>query len=325
MTGLTATEARDFAVGHGLVGPAGEVRVTALGGGVSNDTLLVADRSRRVVVKRALGRLRTDLEWHASPRRAWDEAVGLQVAAGMTPEAVPEVLAVDEASATVALAAAPEGWRDWKTELLAGHVEPRVGRRLGEVLATWHAGTRGVVEVRRRLPDLDRMISLRIAPFHDVVARRHGDLGGLIGDAAAQLRERRLCLVHGDFSPKNVLVGDSGVWVIDFEMAHVGNPVFDAAFLQAHLLLKAVANPATRGALAATAEEFSRAYGAPVADMVDLQLGLHTGCLVLSRVDGTSPVHYLSEADIVTARALGRALVDGTMDMESAWKQVASG
>lgn len=325
MTGLTAAEAREFAVGRGLVGPAEDVRVSALGGGVSNDTLLVADRTRRVVVKRALGRLRTDLEWHASPRRALDEAVGLQLAAEMTPEAVPAVLAVDEASATVALAAAPESWADWKVQLLAGRVEPGVGRRLGEVLAIWHAGTTDAPEVRRRLPDLDRMVSLRIAPFHDVVARRHGDLAGLIGDAAAQLRERRLCLVHGDFSPKNVLVGDGQVWVIDFEVAHVGNPVFDAAFLQAHLLLKAVADPASRGLLAATGEEFTRAYGSPVADMVDLQLGLHTGCLVLSRVDGTSPVDYLSQSDVVTARALGRGLVEGTLDMDSAWKQVCSG
>jgi 5-methylthioribose kinase len=322
--GLSAADAARFAVDNGLV-QADEIDVAPLSGGVSNDTLLVTDGRSRVVVKRALGRLRTELEWHASPRRAVEEAIALQAAADLTPEAVPPVLAVDTATATIALAAAPNDWADWKCELLAGRVDPAVGAHLGAVLASWHRRTTNDPPLRDRLPDLDRMDALRIKPFHYVVARRHPDLATTVHGAAEELRSLRLCLTHGDFSPKNVLVGEDGLWVIDFEVAHIGNPVFDVAFLQAHLLLKAIAHRPSGKALVATAEAFTGAYGTPVASMEDLHLPLHTGCLVLARVDGTSPVHYLTDSDILTARALGRDLVKGSLDLQSAWKQVCSG
>ena len=52
-------------------------------------------------------------------------------------------------------------------------------------------------------------------------------------------RNRRVSLVHGDWSPKNILVLKvSNVLAIDFECIHFGDPSFDAAFLLNHLLLK---------------------------------------------------------------------------------------
>ena len=53
----------------------------------------------------------------------------------------------------------------------------------------------------------------------------------------------RVCLVHGDYAPKNILLGRDGAWILDAEVAHVGNPVFDLAFFLAFPLLTAVQKP----------------------------------------------------------------------------------
>ena len=49
--------------------------------------------------------------------------------------------------------------------------------------------------------------------------------------AIADCMGRRHSLVHGDYSPKNLLTDGSSLMVIDWECVHYGNPAFDAAFL----------------------------------------------------------------------------------------------
>jgi aminoglycoside phosphotransferase (APT) family kinase protein len=315
--GLTPDEALRFAIEHGLVDPS-RASVRPLEGGVSNDTLLVADGDRRVVVKRALERLRTDAEWHAPASRALEEARCLRLVAAITPDAVPAVLAEDAASSTIALEAAPASWRDWRDELLAERVDPAVGTVLGRMLGAWHRTTRADQGMIADLDGLDRLETLRLTPFHETVAAAHADLAPTIRDAADRLRTERLCFVHGDFSPKNVLTG-SGTWVIDFEVAHRGNPVFDVAFLSTHLLLKTIARPAVADPLRTTLAEFSRAYAAacgPSGQMSGDELRIQAGCLLLSRVDGTSPATYLTGEQRARARDLGRRMISGE---ESGW------
>ena len=61
-------------------------------------------------------------------------------------------------------------------------------------------------------------------------------------------------LVHGDISPKNILVGPGGPVFLDAECAWWGDPAFDLAFCLNHLLLKGLWN---RGAQ----ERFLDAFG----------------------------------------------------------------
>src|SRR5260370_576343 len=75
------------------------------------------------------------------------------------------------------------------------------------------------------------------------VIDRHPELDAVVGPYVDQMLATHRCLVHGDYSPKNVLLGDDGLWVLDFEVGHLGDPVFDVAFLLNHLLLKAIHRP----------------------------------------------------------------------------------
>jgi aminoglycoside phosphotransferase (APT) family kinase protein len=102
--------------------------------------------------------------------------------------------------------------------------------------------------------------------------------------------------VHGDFSPKNIMVGmDEQVYILDFEVTHVGNPVFDLAFLLAHLLCKLFRTnePLEEKMLIASADNFVAAYE-DVREIAE-SLPLHTALIALARVEGKSPVNYLDK------------------------------
>ena len=302
--------------------------VTPLGGGVSSVVLLVEAGETRVVVKQPRRRLLVKEEWLANPMRALTEARALTLVHESTPEAVPPLLDVDASTHTITMAAAPSSWQPWKERLLEGVVEPGVGRRLGFLLGTWHLTTSQHRDELVELEDLEVFDQLRIDPYHRTVAARHPDLARQVASAAAALlaSPSRRCLVHGDFSPKNVLLGEQGLWVIDFEVAHVGNPVFDLAFLTTHLVLKSLHRPGDSELYRACASEFLDTYREVAGEGLvpsDQSLGHQVGCLLLARVDGKSPAEYLTPEEQVAARQLGARLIVEPVQPLAAWPSAA--
>lgn len=289
---------------------ASPARATSLGGGVSNVVLAVESNQGQLVLKQSLERLRVQDEWVAPQRRILTEAAALNIAKELTPTAVPTVVDVDPGRFTLTIEHAPAGWTDWKTNLLDGSVDGRIAVRLGEVLATWHTATLN----GRHLPaalieDTETFEVLRLRPYHETVALRHPDLAPAIAQVVDGIRAGRRTLVHGDFSPKNVLVGQAGeVWVIDFEVAHFGDPAFDLAFLLSHLLLKAVHRKSSDDRFDAAATAFVSSYTSHVPAALRpraRELSAQVGCLLLARVDGKSPAEYLDDDACDVAWRLG--------------------
>ncbi len=290
---------------RGLVTPEMPVEVRALPGGVSGDVRAVVAPGLDVVVKRAHGELLVEDDWFADEERLVTEGWALRLAGDLTPEAVPKVVDLDPRTRTLVMRRAPRDWRNWRTELLSGNVDPAVGERLGHVLAEWHRETARHPNQLSAFADETAFVQLRIDPFHRTVAERHPDLANAIDAVVQRLLERRECLVHGDFSPKNVLVGRDGLWVLDWEVAHVGDPHFDLAYLLCHLVLKTVHRPGDGAAYRATARRFLAAYGATSSD----ELAANVACLLLARVDGKSPADYLEPDEQERVRELGRAML----------------
>ena len=112
-------------------------------------------------------------------------------------------------------------------------------------------------------------------------------------------------LVHGDVSPKNILVRDAGPVFLDAECAWWGDPAFDLAFCLNHMFLKSVWVPHAREGFLRCYDALSSAYLAGVAWEARAELEERAATLLpgllLGRVDGKSPVEYLDEA--------GRSLV----------------
>lgn len=299
-------------VRRGLVAQRSDVTVHPLSGGVSNDVLAVSGKGLEAVVKRALERLRVSETWIADPGRVVTEGKALRLARRLTPGAAPEVY--DLADGYLVIERAPLAWRTWKDDLLRGAVDVRVAERLGRLLGIWQRATVGDAHVLAEFGDRTAFTQLRVDPFHRTIQERHPDVAEAIARTVSVMNATPTCLVHGDYTPKNVLVdpGGHGLWVIDWEVAHVGDPTFDPAWTIGHLLLKAVHRPDAMDAYADAARSFMNALLEELDEKVVLdhdQLVRQTACLLLARVDGKSPVDYLDEAGRRRVRMFARTLL----------------
>jgi tRNA A-37 threonylcarbamoyl transferase component Bud32 len=290
---------------RGLVTPEMPVEVRALPGGVSGEVRAVVAPGLDAVVKQVHEALLVEDDWFADEKRLVTEGWALRLAGDLNRDAVPRVIDLDPRTHTLVMQRAPRAWRNWRAELLDGRIDPAVGERLGRILAAWHRETASRPELLAAFQDDTSFVQLRIDPFHRTVAARHPVLADEIEAVIGRLLTRRTCLVHGDFSPKNILVGDDGLWVLDWEVAHVGDPDFDLAYLLCHLTLKAVHRPGDASGYRETARRFLAATGrAP-----DDHLAANVACLLLARVDGKSPADYLTETEQDLVRDLGTTML----------------
>ena len=291
--------------GAGRIGPDSTVR--RLSGGVSSFIAVIDDTW---VAKAARQRLDVQAEWTADPARAHREGTILRALGGsLGPVRVPEVYRVHDVPPILELEWIPPPAVNWKAELLAGRADLAVVEALAEGMSVLHE-----TPVPPGLADPEGVAlfdSLRLDPYYRRVAAdrpQHADaLAALIADCtefSAGLRPARL--VHGDFTPKNVLVTDGPPVLLDWEVIHAGDPAFDLGMLSAHLLLKACLIPA----LWPAARALARAYRGPADPALAVR---HAGAIMLARLWGKSPVEYLTaEPDRAAAAAVGgRALHGG--------------
>ncbi len=269
---------------------------------MSSLVFAVAGSDISAVVKQARPRLDVEEEWLAEQDRALTEADALRVARRILGDAVPAVLDVDAEVFTITIERGPASACDWKSRLMSGRVEPERAAMLGALLREFHTQTATLLDLEQRF-DQEVFRQLRLDPYYETSAKRNPILSAALLRLKAQL-EQRQCLVHGDFSPKNVLVDEAGgLMIIDFEVAHWGNPVFDVAFMLSRLLLKSIHTPHVQ-ALRQCALDFSHAY-----QDVDSSTYEQVGALLIARVDGKSPAEYLDQSQRQTSHRLGTELL----------------
>lgn len=317
---LDAAALPAFLAGQGVLGDTEHVvAVTALGGGVSGQVHRVTTSARDLVVKQALERLAVAADWYADPSRVLVEGRALAVLHTLTPGHVPALVHTDPVTMTIVMSAAPADWTTWKHRLLAARDDHTVATTslVAGVLGRWHAW--GMADHAVREFASTRLFEdLRLTPFHRAIRARHPATAATVDGCIDELLAPGVTLVHGDLSPKNVLVAPTGtgLWVIDHEVAHLGQPVFDLAFLTCHLLLKRVHLPQLAPTLdearQALVDGYAEAVGPSSAGSVTARLGRHTACLLLARVDGTSPAAYLDRPEAERVRRLALTTLTST-------------
>ncbi len=298
----------------------GVATVETLTGGVSCVVLAVKNAEVDFVVKQALPELKTKAKWLADQRRAIVEASAMQVYHAITPDSVPELIDCDPAEFTLTMSRLPRSCTNWKIDMLEGRIHPEMGGKLGSILAKWHNATAMSAEIREEFMEGALFEQLRVAPFYRAVATVNPQLIPVINQLIAEITQIKNTLVHGDFSPKNIMATtENRPIVLDFEVAHTGNPVFDLAFLLAHLLCKVIRteNKAEKELLLATATQFLNTYKANTQLPVAASLPRHIALITLARVEGVSPVNYLDQPAQQHLIAITKAaLLDSDMSFE---------
>jgi aminoglycoside phosphotransferase (APT) family kinase protein len=201
----------------------------------------------------------------------------------------------------------------WKNLLRDAKAHPAFAAKVGIALAAVHASTAGKPEIAQAFPTDAIFHAIRLEPYLVATAAKHADLAGTLARLEQRTAASKHCLVHGDVSPKNILVAPHGPVFLDAECAWYGDPAFDLAFVLNHLFLKCVWVPKARAAFLECFIALCSAYlrgvtWEPAASVEERAATLLPG-LLLGRIDGKSPVEYLDGAGQSLVREAARKLL----------------
>ena len=315
----------------GLVHPGDALALEPLTGGVSSDIFHARWTGGEACVKRALPKLKVKADWQAPVERNRWEVEWMRVAGAVVPEGVPKVLGEDRSGGFFAMAFLdPADHPVWKAQLRDGLIDPAVAREVGRRLARIHAATAGDDSVAERFATDHIFFPIRLEPYLTATAQAHPDLAPQLLALVEVTGSTTRALVHGDVSPKNILVGPHGPVFLDAECAWYGDPAFDLAFCLNHLMLKCLWRPQwwaryldSFSALCGT--YLSRVTWEPREELEARVARLLAG-LFLARVDGKSPVEYITDdAQRDQVRRVARQLlltpVDTLTHVSQTWSQ----
>ena len=301
-----------FLVAQGLAAPGEPQTWSVLSGGVSSDIWRVDLPGRSLCVKRALPKLRVKDDWAAPPDRNLYEWRWFATVRRWIPEAAPEPLAFDPDKRLLAMAfLPPQDHPLWKAELLDGRVDAGFAAQVGERLGRIHACSAADPGLAAEFASDEGFFALRIDAYLLATARRRPEVAAQIHALAERTAGCKAGLVHGDATPKNILMGPKGPVFLDAETAWWGDPAFDGASVLNHLLLKRMVVKDRARALNDSFTAMAQAWLAaadfePRRDLEARAASL-LPALLLARVDGKSPVEYVTteaQRDLVRRAAI---------------------
>jgi 5-methylthioribose kinase len=324
MLELTEQNAAEILHAHGHLTDPHTAKVRELSGGVSNAVFLIEQAGERFVVKQARGKLRVQADWQCSVERIWREVEVLRAYNEILQLGehgklrVPHIHWVDQDLFAYAMTAAEENFVPWKNAILGGSWHRTNPYSAAMLLREVHAQSWHNNSFAERFKDRTFFNQLRLEPYYLASADAYPRLSTQLSDLVDQAWNERHALVHGDFSPKNMLVFGGRFMLIDFEVGHYGDPAFDLGFFLSHLVLKAIHLPHLKETMLETIKAFWLTYSLEIrrviTDVEYVQLESRTvqhlaGCLV-ARVHGKSPVDYLTPPEQLRAVALAEKLFD---------------
>jgi 5-methylthioribose kinase len=301
---------RDYLTTHGYIKLGETVSFKNLHGGVSNRTVKVAwADGRGWVLKQALAKLRVNVDWFSSPERIGVEAKALRCLNQLAPPGTTPAFVFEDATHhLLGMEAIPEEHENWKTVLLSGRIISDHFEQFGLLLGAIHRRSfEAITEISKLFCDTTYFENLRLEPYYLYAAHKTDEASNFLNALATDTLLHKDCLVHGDFSPKNALIYQNKLILLDHEVVHVGDPAFDLGFALTHFLSKAHHMPAERYRLTCAAELFWQVYREGIAQLnwakeLEQRVVSHTLACLLARVAGKSPLEYLTSAEVTRQR-----------------------
>ncbi len=251
-------------------------------------------------MKRALPQLRVAAEWRADVARNATEVAWLTHVGKLNPDFVPAVLASDPDLGVFAMEyLPPDDYESWKVRLARGVVSADTAASVGRQLAYIHGAFAAAPGAPEAFDTTVAFHDLRMEPYLLESARVHSDVSAILEELAQRTERTKITVVHGDVSPKNILLGRRGPVFLDAECAWFGDPAFDLAFCLNHLLLKTLLVPESEVDLLDAFDTLESHYLRGVewesSAALERRAAALLPALLLARVDGKSPVEYLTD------------------------------
>ncbi len=284
----------------GHLGPDDSISARLLSGGVSCRAVWVDLASGQSwVIKQALEKLRVDVDWFSDPTRIHREATGMRALRKLAPKgAITPLIFEDHKEHILAMKAVPQPHENWKDLLLKGEISEDHVKQFASLLGSIHREAR--IKNKALASSFENRSffeSLRLEPYFTYAAQQVPEAAPFLKTLIEDIRTHRWTLVHGDYSPKNVLIHKNRMVLLDHEVIHFGDGAFDLGFALTHLLSKAGHVKGKHDAFKDAALSFWKTYtetlGTPPEGLEDRAIRNTLGCM-LGRVAGRSCLEYLS-------------------------------
>ena len=268
-------------------------------GGVSGSVAFVYAGKKPMIVKQALAQLKVKETWLCDPNRMNIEQESNRIYHDIMPTCTPEVYFYDSDNYIYCREAVPENCTMWKEDLMSGLLDYECARKVIEALLLVHEKCSINEKIKETFASKDIFYNLRISPYIEFVLKKYPELTDHAKPLVSALMDSEITLIHGDFSPKNIMINGREISILDFEVAHFGHPMFDLAFFCNHFILKAIKHKQWSDSFLNMLTYMMDIYfnGISYMDKVELetQFVKLLSLMMLARVDGKSPVEYLTE------------------------------
>ena len=281
--------------------------------GVSSDIWYVETKKKKFCIKRALNKLTVKEDWFAPVDRNNFEAKYFKECKKIVPNSFPRILGHDSKKYILAMQ-----WYDnnkylvWKNKLLNDHVSNREAHMVARILIKIHNFFYGKKKFEKEFLNDKTFHAIRIEPYILFTSNSYPQFKKNFISVANSLVRNKKTLIHGDFSPKNILLGKSYPVILDAETACWGDPVFDLAFCLNHIVLKSIYKN-NKIEYLELGKNFIETYLKYLNyEKVDSFLNRFFSILplfILARIDGKSPVEYFNEKHKQCARNFGAGLL----------------
>lgn len=291
-----------------------EIKIKSLAGGVSNRTVQINFGEASWVLKQALEKLRVAGDWYSAPERIFHEAAALLWFEHNLPGTCPKLIFEDKSQYLLAMEAVPQPFENLKSAFLAGLPKTWHFEHAGALLGKLHYQGQHKSNIPQLLFDHTFFESLRIKPYYLEASKQVKSSEHFFKQLIDETAADRYTLTHGDFSPKNLLVKDDYLILLDHEVVHYGDGTFDLGFFMTHLLAKSIYNPDRRESFLSGTLRFFETYCKTIElnNKREQRAVKHTiGCL-LARVCGLSPLEYLDKQQQELQKSAALKLMNDT-------------
>ena len=274
------------------------LKYSRLKGGVSSEVYKVVTKKNIYCIKRSLKKLLVQKEWIVDQNRIYYEYLWLVHCKKILKQNVPVIYDFNKEENYIIMEYLDNTKYKTLKEL---YFEKKINfstiKSISKHLYKIHSLSNDVKTMKIFRRNNQNFFDLRLDPYFNEVARVFPELNDKVKQINKSYRENSSTLVHGDFSPKNILIGKNRILYLDAECCNYGDPVFDLVFFSNHLLIKSMYFESKKKEFLEAFKIFYNHYLKNfnkknkinylkrIIDMIPIML--------LARVDGKSPVEYI--------------------------------
>ena len=296
------------------------IQYKKLAGGVSSEVYHVRTNKNNYCIKRSLKRLLVKKKWIANTNRIKFEYLWLKHCQNILKRNIPNTYEFNDKKKYIVMEYLKTSqYKTLKQLYFKRIININTIKLISKHLYKIHSNSSNYKIKKTFEGNYKNFYDLRLDPYFNEVGRVYPKYKEYIKKINENYIKNSSTLVHGDFSPKNILVDKNKIIYLDAECCNFGDPVFDLVFFSNHLLIKSIflkdkSKEFIKLYLSFYKEYLSNLSTKNFNSYIDRIIKM-TPIMLLSRIDGKSPVEYIIKENIKNIiRKKSFLLLDGKIN-----------